>query len=131
MENSGISKAQLARELGVSNAHVANWLSGQMPRAEHLLPISKHFNVTMEWLLCGQDAAPSGPGGPGNAPMYNPGLGAKARIDKSKDLMEKAGHYRTVAARMETDRQEMLDLAATFEDMAQAVLEDEDDFEED
>jgi transcriptional regulator with XRE-family HTH domain len=61
MENAGLSKAQLARDIGVSNAHVANWLSGQLPRAEHLLTISRRFQVTIEWLICGEGPAPPRP----------------------------------------------------------------------
>ena len=61
MEKSGFSKAQMARELGVSNAHVANWLAGQLPRAEQLLTISRYFKVTMEWLISGDGSPPDQP----------------------------------------------------------------------
>lgn len=53
MTQRGLSKAQLARELGVSNAHVANWLNGQLPRADQLLLIATHFGVSMEYILTG------------------------------------------------------------------------------
>lgn len=59
MKEEGYSKAQLARDLGVSNAHVANWLAGQMPRAEHLLTLSRHFGLSMEELLTGQGSLPA------------------------------------------------------------------------
>lgn len=54
MKTHGLSKADFARALEVSNAHVANWLSGQLPRADQLLTISKKYDITMEWLLTGQ-----------------------------------------------------------------------------
>lgn len=61
MERDRLTKAQLARSLGVSNAHVANWLAGQMPRAEHLLTVARHFGVTMEWLLTGEGSTLQAP----------------------------------------------------------------------
>lgn len=68
MERESFSKAQLARELEVSNAHVANWLGGQMPRAEHLLTIARRFGVTMEWLLTGHGPSPAVPVRSGEPP---------------------------------------------------------------
>ena len=59
MEKAGLSKAQLARELDVSNAHVANWLNGQLPRADQLLTIGRRFGVTIEWLLTGSGEMPA------------------------------------------------------------------------
>lgn len=59
MEKSGISKAQMARELGVSNAHVANWIAGQLPRAEQILTIAERFGVTIEWLIRGNGSPPA------------------------------------------------------------------------
>lgn len=59
MGQRGITKAQLARELEVTNAHVANWLSGQMPRGDQLLLIARHFNTTIEYLLTGEGPAPA------------------------------------------------------------------------
>ena len=53
-----MTKAHFARELGVSNAHVANWLNGQMPRADQLLLIARFFQTTMEYLLTGSGPAP-------------------------------------------------------------------------
>ena len=56
MKADGVTKAQLARELSVSNAHVANWLKGQIPNAENLLIISRRFGVTIEQLITGVKA---------------------------------------------------------------------------
>ena len=80
MEKAGFSKAQLARDLSVSNAHVANWLAGQMPRAEHLLTISRHFGVTMEWLLTGQGPSPVGPVRAGEPPGLKQAKAAAERL---------------------------------------------------
>lgn len=133
MKKSGISKAQLARDLGVSNAHVANWLGGQMPRAEHLLPISRHFNVSMEWLLCGEEAQPSGKGGPGNAPLYNRGLGARELVGKIQQLKKDAAHFRQLAERHQGEAAEFIAKAEAYEDWAESLIETEeedDDFEQ-
>jgi len=53
MEKRQVTKAALARELGVSHVHVLNWLNGQSPRIEQFSSIARFFNVSMEWLLNG------------------------------------------------------------------------------
>lgn len=74
MKKEGLSKAQLARELEVSNAHVANWLNGQMPRADQLLTIGRRFGVSIEWMLTGEGNPP-----PRTAPIDNGHLKAAAK----------------------------------------------------
>ena len=59
MEKSGITKAQMARDLGVTNAHVANWIAGQLPRAEQILTIAERFDVPIEWLIRGDGPPPT------------------------------------------------------------------------
>jgi transcriptional regulator with XRE-family HTH domain len=59
MQAGDLSKAQLAREMGVSNAHVANWLKGQIPNAENLLTISRFFKVTIEQMIAPDAASPA------------------------------------------------------------------------
>ena len=59
MEKSGVTKAALARDLGVSHVHVLNWINGQSPRVEQFAAIARFFNVSMEWLLTGEGRSTS------------------------------------------------------------------------
>lgn len=133
-EKLGLTPAELARVSGLTPTAISRYRSGsRSPSVDELLALSKAFGVKMEWLLCGEEAAPSGPGGPGNAPLYNRGIGARARINKNKSLLAKADRYRTMAEKMETDRKDLLEMADLYEEMAQDALEadDEDEGEED
>ena len=49
-----LRNADLARIAEVSPVAVGKWFSaGQIPKAEQLLKLARHFQVSMEWLLCG------------------------------------------------------------------------------
>lgn len=61
MHQRGLKPAALAREIGLSHVAVGNWLKDEkpsIPDAYQLLKLAKHFGVTMEWLLTGEE--PSG-----------------------------------------------------------------------
>lgn len=48
----GLSQEQLAEKLGVSRQSVSKWESGEsMPELEHLVEISKLFNISTDYLL--------------------------------------------------------------------------------
>lgn len=138
VEASGLSQKELATRLGVSEGAIVNYKGGRVPKAEELLSIAAFFDVKMEWLLCGEDAKPSGTGGPGNAPMYNPGLGAAAKIAKAASMEEEAKDYRSLAAKLEKrvaklqgNIAELLEQAEWCDDFARSVLEDDDDEDDD
>ena len=51
----GITQAQLAQELGVTNKAVSKWETGEaMPETSLLVPLSKIFGVTVDELLNGE-----------------------------------------------------------------------------
>lgn len=55
----GISQEELAELAGVSRQAVSKWESAQsVPETEKLLTISEHFNVSMDWLLKGEEPQP-------------------------------------------------------------------------
>ena len=129
LEKCGLTQKELAAKLGMSEGAIVNYKKDRVPKAEELRALAAYFEVSMEWLLTGFDPAPSGKGGPGNAPMYNPGLGAKARIEKSLELTDTARKYREMAEKMETDRKELLETAKFFDDWAQSLLEEDEDYD--
>ena len=53
MEQRKINASGLAREIEVSHVAILNFLGGQLPKSEHLLALSKYFEVTMEEMLYG------------------------------------------------------------------------------
>lgn len=55
LKSSGMSQKQLAVALGVSEASVVNYKRGQLPKAEELLRMAQFFDVSMEYLLTGDD----------------------------------------------------------------------------
>lgn len=54
MKERGMTQVDLARETGVSQAAVSNWLNGSVPKGDQLLILTKAFGVTMDWLLTGK-----------------------------------------------------------------------------
>lgn len=133
-----LTQAIFAKSVGVSQGAVSGWCSGAIPRADQLQSIAAFFQVSMEWLLSGQDAEPSGKGGPGNAPMFSSGLGAAARIAKATSMEEEAKDYRNLAAKLQkrVDKlngsiADLIKQAEWCDDFAKSVLEydeDEEDF---
>lgn len=56
----GITQAELADKLGVTNKAVSKWETGEaMPETSQLLPISRIFNVTVDELLAGKRNEPA------------------------------------------------------------------------
>ncbi|MDU5945966.1 MAG: helix-turn-helix domain-containing protein [Paenibacillus macerans] len=54
----GISQARLAESIGVSPGNVGEWELGRSkPGADALVSLSKHFNVSTDWLLSGKTAS--------------------------------------------------------------------------
>lgn len=52
----GISQQDLAKEIGVSRGNVGDWEVGKAkPGADALIAITKHFNVSADWVLEGKD----------------------------------------------------------------------------
>lgn len=54
----GMSQADLARKLGISQAAVAQWMTGGRPSPARTTELSKLLNVTEAWLLDGTGAGP-------------------------------------------------------------------------
>ena len=55
MKAHGISKAKLARQLGVSPSTITNWLEGRCkPGIEKMREMCKFFQVTADYLLTGR-----------------------------------------------------------------------------
>ena len=54
----GLTQQQLAAATGLSQSTISHYLRGTraLPRAEELFALSRHFAVTMEWLLGVDDA---------------------------------------------------------------------------
>lgn len=51
------TRANLCRELGMKQPTFSTWLArGTMPKADELYQIAKYLNVSMEWLLYGEDS---------------------------------------------------------------------------
>lgn len=50
-----IRRADLVRFTGISEGTIRGWYKGQMPSAETLYKVAKYFNVTVEWLLTGNN----------------------------------------------------------------------------
>lgn len=59
----GITQAELAEALGVTNKAVSKWETGEaMPETAQLLPISRIFGVTVDELLAGERAGQASEG---------------------------------------------------------------------
>ncbi len=54
-----ISKAELARRIGITHASVSKWESGlNQPKGRYLNELAVALGVTVDWLLTGNDTAP-------------------------------------------------------------------------
>ena len=54
-ESSGKTQKKLAELLGTSESALVNYKKDRIPEADVLLRIAKHFNVSIEWLLTGNE----------------------------------------------------------------------------
>ena len=60
MKAKGLSKADLSRETRISAPNITRYIKGQMrPTGDHLLTLTKYFEVTQEWLYTGKGPAPN------------------------------------------------------------------------
>jgi transcriptional regulator with XRE-family HTH domain len=63
-EKAGLNQAELARGMGVLPTHLNRWEKGKVaPGWEYLALIARHCNVTLDWLLTGEEAATAAPSG--------------------------------------------------------------------
>ena len=66
----GLSQEELAAQLGVSRQAVQKWESGvSQPSLEKLTALARYFDVTLDWLVTGQEpscrgTAPNPPAAP-------------------------------------------------------------------
>ena len=52
MNKKGLNKRTLAKQLGISSGHFADWESGRSkPTADRIVTIAKYFNVSTDYLL--------------------------------------------------------------------------------
>lgn len=59
LQDHGLSARELARQTGLPQSTLNNYLSGRGPtKPEQILAIAKYFNVSMELLLFGEDDRP-------------------------------------------------------------------------
>lgn len=54
MEKRSLTNYQLAKDLDIHPTTVANWLAGKEPRKKTLSILSDYFNVTVDYLLTGE-----------------------------------------------------------------------------
>ena len=47
----------VAKELGYSSGVVTKWKNGSLPQTEALIKISQHFNVSVDYLLHGENSS--------------------------------------------------------------------------
>jgi transcriptional regulator with XRE-family HTH domain len=112
MLQAGVTQARLAHDSKVSKGYISQLLSGNKdcPSEEVLKKLAEVLGISSEWLL-------------GYGPLYDPALGEKARVMKSKELLDRAQQYRDFASRLEMDRQELIELADFYEHWAQSLSE--------
>lgn len=55
MQNSGLTKKELSQVLQMSDSAIINYKRGRIPKADELLRISRYFNVSVDWLLTGEE----------------------------------------------------------------------------
>lgn len=59
LKENNISARELARQTGIPQSTLNNFLSGRGPhKPEQILAIAKHFSVSMELILFGEDDRP-------------------------------------------------------------------------
>ena len=47
----GVTNYRIAKEIGVSQASIANWKNGTMPHPRNVKRLADYFNVTVDELL--------------------------------------------------------------------------------
>lgn len=51
MRDTGTTAYRLAKEVGVSQSTIKNWLDGRMPSLAKAVKVAEYFNVTTDFLL--------------------------------------------------------------------------------
>lgn len=54
----GLTRADLSRATGIPESTIRNWIRGTAPQAEPLYKVARFLNVSLEYLITGQDAPP-------------------------------------------------------------------------
>ena len=55
LKSSGYTQKKVTEELGLSKNSITNYLNGRIPESTILYKMSKLLNVSMEWLISGND----------------------------------------------------------------------------
>ena len=59
IKEKGISRRQLCADVGISNSTIATWKTKNiLPTAELIGKVAKELNVSVDWLLYGNDTEP-------------------------------------------------------------------------
>lgn len=60
LQSRDITAYQMSKDTGISQGMISHWKSGKrLPAANHLLTIASYLGVSVEYLLTGDDSAPS------------------------------------------------------------------------
>lgn len=54
-EEHGIKPTPLVKSLGMSSGSIKNWKEGKLPSGESLMRFSEYFNVSIDYLLTGEE----------------------------------------------------------------------------
>ncbi len=86
----GMTQAELAQALGVTNKAVSKWETGEaMPETAQLLPISRIFGVSVDELLAGKRAAPDDESTFDNSDGIQNNIFTRGKDEEAKTLSEK------------------------------------------
>jgi transcriptional regulator with XRE-family HTH domain len=81
-----LTQAAFGEQLGYGYGYVKNCEHGKKPSLEYLHKITKHYNLSMDWLLYGEDPISSSDAMQKVEAIFDPDL--KRMIDVLKELME-------------------------------------------
>lgn len=54
----GLSRADMCRFTGISESTIRNWIRGTSPQAEMLFKVARFLNVSLEYLITGENPPP-------------------------------------------------------------------------
>lgn len=57
IKSNSLKRIELCRAIGISESTVRGWMKGQCPSAEAAYKVARYFNVTVEWLVSGEDSS--------------------------------------------------------------------------
>ena len=55
LKKQGFSQKELGEAVSVSGASITGWKNGSIPRADIALKIANYLNVSVEWLITGEE----------------------------------------------------------------------------